>query len=291
MRSAPTTRVRPTQPLPTKSVDLADLNRDDVAPVQQVVKFRSPRVPYLGAAVLALAAIAAALLGLGSAVQSGDVPPGVVTVAGTDPATADTVRVDMSKPIPVTVTGMQGDAATLAWQILGTAVGRHEAALVPGANGLATELAAPLNPYLIAGQTTAELNVLQAGNTVATYRFPVQSTQSSFTTALAVGAVVVALFAIAYLESYLRALRRGRSRIVASVGLPVSAALLAVALVAAAWVVLGHQPTLTSVVTCAALGAAAGASAVVGGMRSGQASRYRRRRRARQRAPKSVVRQ
>ena len=56
--SAPMRQVRPAQPLPRPRVELADVNRNDVAPVQDVVKFRSPRAPFVVAAVLGLVASA-----------------------------------------------------------------------------------------------------------------------------------------------------------------------------------------------------------------------------------------
>jgi serine/threonine-protein kinase len=143
---------------------------------------------------------------------------------------------------------------------------------------------APLNPYVLAGRTTAVLTVLNGQTPTATYRFGLSSTQPATTTGLAVGAAVLALFAGAYLESYLRALRRGRSRISASVGLPLCAAGLAVAVVGAAWVLLNREPTVTTLVVSATLAAVAGVAATIGAMRVGRTYRYRGSRRALERA-------
>jgi Protein kinase domain len=285
---APTARVRPEQTLPRARVHLADIAADDLTPIQHVVKFRSPLVPYAVAAVLAVAAIALALSGIGAS-GHGDVPPGLLTVAGVDPATSAAVDLDMTKPIPITVSGGQGDAAALALSILDRSVGRHQAPLLPGDHGLVATVPPPLNPYLIAGRVTAELTVMQGGNVIATQRFAVESTQSPYTTALAVVTVVVALFAAAYVESYLRTLRRGNGRGAATAGLALSAAALAVATVAAAWIVRGHQPSVSTVVTCGALGAAAGIAAALGGIRAGEVNRFRRGRQARLQSRRTKV--
>jgi hypothetical protein len=283
-RTSPTTRVRPAQPLPRPRVELADVGRKDVAPVQQIVKFRSPRVPFLIAAGFALAAVVLALIGLGAPPRGGDLRPGTVTVAGVDPTAVDEVEVDMSKPIPVTVAGVAGNAAALALNVLGTPLSRHDAPLVPGGPALTAAVPAPINPYVLAGRTTGELTVLNGETATATYRFGVRTTQPAMTTAVAVGTVVLALFAAAFIESYIRVLRRGRSRFSGSFGLPLSAAALAVAVVGAVWVLMGREPTMATLVGCAALAAAAGIAATIGAMRIGRKFRYRRSRRARERA-------
>jgi serine/threonine-protein kinase len=95
---------------------------------------------------------------------------------------------------------------------------------------------------------TAELVVHKGESSSSTYRFAIRTKQSALTTGLAVGIVVLALFAVAYIESYIRTLRRGRSRVSGSFGLTLSAA-------------------------------AAGVAATVGWLRVGTKYRYRRARR------------
>ena len=279
-----TTRVRPAEGLQRPRIELADVDRKDVVPVQQVVKFPSPRVPAVVAAVLGMLAVAVAVIGLGASPRGGDLPAGTVTVAGIDPTTGLEVKADMSKPIPVTVAGLPGDRVTLALDVAGATVGRHEEPITPAATGPTAMVSPPVNRYLLAGRTTAVLTVLDGEAVTATYRFTLTSTQPATTTGLAVGIVVLALFAAAYLESYLRGLRRGRGRISASVGIPLSAAGLAVTVVGAAWVLLGHEPTVATVAASAALAAVAGIAATIGALRLGRAHSYRRSRRALERA-------
>ncbi|HEX9831466.1 MAG TPA: protein kinase [Mycobacterium sp.] len=282
--TAPTRRIRPAQPQPRPRVELADVGRNDVAPVQDVIKFRSPRVPFMVAAVLGLLAVAVALVGLGVPPRGGDLASGAVTVAGVDPAAGGRVEIDMSKPIPVTVAGIPGDAVALSLDVLGTPVGRHDAPLVPEGPGLTAQVPAPVNPFVLAGDLTGEVTVLSGETPFSSYRFGIRTTQPALTTAAAVALAVLTLFAAAYVESYIRALRRGRSRFSGSFGLPLSAAALAVAAVGAAWILLGREPTVPTLVGSTALAAAAGVAATLGAMRIGRKYRYRRSRRAAERA-------
>jgi Protein kinase domain len=281
--SAPTMRIRPAQPLPRPRVELADVGRGDVAPVQDVIKFRSPRIPFIVAAVLGLIAIALAVIGLGAPPRGGDLRPGTVTIAGVDPTSADPIEIDLSKPIPVTVTGLPGEKTALALDVLGAPLGGRETPLVAGGPALTADVPVPVNPYVLAGRMTGELRVLNGETPTAAYRFGIRTTQSALTTALAVGSVVLALFAAAYVESYIRTLRRGRSRFSGSFGLPLSAAALAVAVVGAVWILLGREPTVPTVVGSAAVAATAGIAATIGAMRIGRKYRYRRSRQARER--------
>jgi serine/threonine-protein kinase len=281
--AASNTAVRPANTRPDGGLRFADVAPADLTPIQHVVKFRSPRGPYAVAAVLALAAISLAVLGIGGSDPRDGVPPGTVTVAGIDPGTSDVVNVDMTKPIPVTVHAERGDTASLALSVLDKAVGRHDAALTADEDGSFAQLPPPVNPYLVAGRVTAELTVWHDGNAVATQRFTMHTKQSPYPTALAALTVVVALFGLANVESYLRALRGGASRIGSAVGLTVSAVALAVAFVAAGWILMGHQPTLGTLVACCTAAAGAAIAAAVGAPRAGELNRYRRARRAHQR--------
>ena len=279
-RSASTKLIRPAQTLARTSVDLADVDRNDVVPVQQVVKFSSPRLPFAICAVLAVAAIAVAVVGFGTPPRGGDLSPGMVSVAGVDPATVDPVTIDMNNPIPVTVTGVNGNTVALSLNVLGAQLGRHDAPLTPAGPGLTAAVPVPVNPYVLAGRTTAELTIQTGQTTTATYRFGIRTTQRATTTAVAAGVVLLALFAAAYAESLLRALRRGRSRFSGSVGLPAVAAAMAVAVAGGVWVLLGREPTVPTLGGAVVLAAASGIAATVGASRIGEKYRYRRRRKA-----------
>jgi serine/threonine-protein kinase len=103
-----------------------------------------------------------------------------------------------------------------------------------------------------------------------------RSTQSAAATATAAATVVLVLIAGAYLESHLRVLRRGRERPSSVVAVPLFAAALAVAVVAAAWILLGKSPTVATLVVSAGLGAGAGLAAAIGAGQSGRRARDER---------------
>ena len=83
----------------------------------------------------------------------------MVTVAGVDPTSGDEVRADWSKPIPVTVAGVEAGTAALALDVAGATIGRHEAPITPSDPGAVAAVPAPFNQYVLAGRTTAVLTV------------------------------------------------------------------------------------------------------------------------------------
>jgi hypothetical protein len=239
---------------------------------------RSPKVASAVAAVLALAAVAVALIGLGSAPVGGDLAPGAVTIDGNDPTSTHEVPVDLSKPIPIAVTTAGAESVTLSLDILGLSVGRREAQLGPG--GVAT-VPAPLNRHVLAGNMPAEITVLRDHTAIGSERITLSSKQSAVPTVIAAATVIVVLIAGAYLESHLRVLRRGRERPSSVVAVPLFAAALGVAIVAAAWILLGKPPTVATLVVSAGLGAAAGLAAAIGAGQRGRRARDERKRSSR----------
>ncbi|GAB2546288.1 serine/threonine-protein kinase [Nocardia heshunensis] len=271
-------RVRPKEPLPHGGVRLAEVARGDLVPVQRVVTLPSPRVPFLVAAVLVVATGVVALLGVGAAERN--VPPaGMIRVGGVDPASS-VVDLDLTKPVAITVSGSDADAAKLSVDVLGVGVGGQAATLQGGAG----EVGAPVNKYVLAGRLTGELSLSRNGAETAVYKFGMRTRQRSTTTATAVGLLLLLLFAGAYAESNARTLRRGSARFASTVGLAISVGLLGVAAVGASWVLLGHEPTVLGVIVCAAGGIAAGLALASGCRRVGKRYRYVRVQRLRERA-------
>lgn len=271
-------RVRPKEPIQHGGARLAEVARADLVPVQRVVTLPSPRVPFLAAAVLIVATGAAALLGVGAAERN--VPPaGMIRIGGVDPAAA-VVDLDLSKPVAISVSGSDADAAKLSVDVLGVRAGGQSTTLQGGAG----ELAAPVNKYVLAGRLTGELSLSRNGSETAAYKFGVRTQQRSTTTATAVGLLLLLLFAGAYAESNARTLRRGSARFASTVGLAISVGLLGVAAVGASWVLLGHELTVLGVISCAAGGIAAGLALASGCRRVGKRYRYVRVQRLRERA-------
>ncbi|MCP9620284.1 serine/threonine protein kinase [Nocardia otitidiscaviarum] len=275
-RSMPTARMLPREPVARTGARLVDVERADLIPVQRVVHLSSPRVPLLVAGVLAMLTVGVAVLGLGPG-PNRDLPAlDTIRVGGVDVAAGEPIEIDLSRPVPISVTGTDADAATLAVVVLGTATGGTATPLSAGPSGASAEVPAPVHRYVIAGDLTARLTLSRAGIETATYDFGVRTTQSPYPTAAAVGTLLLALFAGAYAESNARALRAGGARFAAAVGLTLSCALLAVAAVGAVWVLLGSEPARTTVIGCAVLGAATGSAAAVACRRLGRRRRYLR---------------
>lgn len=276
--TVPVERVRPREPIQHGGVRLVEVARVDLVPVQQVVTLPSPRVPFLVAGLLTVVTGGAAVLGIGAVGREAP-PVGMVRIGGVDPA-AETVVLDLSKPVPITVSGGAADGAKLSVNVLGLRAGGEETALAGGAG----EMTAPVNRYVLAGRLTGELSLSRNGSETAAYRFGVRTRQPATTTATGVGLALLLLFAAAYAESNARTLRRGSARFASTVGLAISMGLLGVAAVGAAWVLLGREPTPLGVIACAAGGAATGLALATGCRRVGKRYRYVRVQRLRERA-------
>ncbi|MGW4356262.1 protein kinase domain-containing protein [Nocardia sp. NPDC004582] len=274
----PMERIRPREPIQHGGVRLVEVARADLVPVQRVVTLPSPRVPFLVAGLLAVVTGGAAVLGIGAVGREAP-PVGMVRIGGVDPA-AEPVVLDLSKPVPITVSGGVADGAKLSVNVLGLKAGGQETTLSGGSG----EAAAPVNRYVLAGRLTGELSLSRNGSETADYRFGVRTQQPATTTATGVGLAVLLLFAAAYAESNARTLRRGSARFASTVGLAISTGLLGVAAVGAAWVLLGREPTLLGVIACAAGGAATGLALATGCGRVGKRYRYVRVQRLRERA-------
>ena len=101
--------------------------------------------------------------------------------------------------------------------------------------------------------------------------------------------VLLLLFVIAYAESLLRSLRRGKRTTTGVVGLTLVGALFGVDLVGIAWVLAKQVPTVTTLVACAVVGAGAGLAVALGGVRIGRRRRFRRIQRREQRLARQAT--
>ena len=281
-RTPPPANVAPVRPsilVREPAFQLSDIRQEDLVPVQSVIKVKSARVPFTVAAVFALLAMVVPFIGLGAATTGGDLRPGTVTIAGIDPSAGEAVAVDLTAPLVVTTTDVgPADTVRVAFQVGGVPVGDKSAPLVATAPNAAAATVPPLvNPYLVAGQLTGELILTKDGVPIANWRFLVHSEQRPTTTAAAVAVALVALFGVAYLESFVRSLVQGRRRISGSLGIPASTALLAATGVCAVWILKGHEPTTAALISSATLGLVAGIAATVGAGRIGARRRMRAR--------------
>jgi len=277
----PTTPTRPTVTAHhSQGADLEDVAQPalDLVPLSDVVKPPPPPTWFFAAAgVLAVLALILALIGLAVPSGHGTLHAGSVTVAKTDPVNGGTVKVDLSKPVPVVVTsaGPPADHVTLASSVLGQQVSSTTALLKPF--GTLKVASADLGGrYLIGGSFTGTVTLLQGGRSVGYWTFPAKTTQFGLISLPGAVTVLLLLFSIAYAESLLRSLRRGKRKVGGTVGLTLVGAVFGIALVGVAWVLARTEPTAASLVVCAILGAGAGLLTALGGVRIGRRRRFRR---------------
>jgi hypothetical protein len=228
-----------------------------------------------------LLAIAIAFVGVGSTSHGGTIPPGGITVAGADPAGSRTISLDLTKPIQI------GGAVPAAGPVeavriafrggkvpLGSADGPATAA-APGRFTAAVD--AGNSRYLVAGKSTATVSLLRAGQVIGSRTFAVRSRQSSLLTAPMAVTTAFVLFVLAYAESILRSLRRGRHRVTGPPAMVVIGALFGVTSVAVAWLTSTREPNATTIVTCGIVGAAGGLAAAMAALRIARRRRRPRR--------------
>ncbi|WP_084509097.1 serine/threonine-protein kinase [Nocardia pseudovaccinii] len=270
----PMVRVRPVHELQDNGVRLADVDRRDLVPIRDVVSFASPWPLFLVGALLAAGACAVALLGVGAPTAGGDLVHGTVTLAGIDVTGPNPIEVDLSKPIPLQVNGIDVDSAVLTVEVFGVRLGGDPVPLQPG--GVA-DLPDPVNSRVLAGNLDGELTLLRSGTEIATQRIEFRTVQNPTRTAAAAVIVVLVLFAVAYLESNTRTLRRGHGGLANIIGLSVSSAILSAAVAGGAWILRDTSPTSTTLAVAAVLGAAAGVAAALGARRIGKRRRFLRR--------------
>ncbi|HUO48972.1 MAG TPA: serine/threonine-protein kinase [Acidimicrobiales bacterium] len=276
----PAAPVRATITTHARSAALADVTEGvaELVPLKEVVSPPAgPRWFFVAAAALAVLALVLALVGLATPSPGGTLATGSVAVNGVDATSGATVTVDLSKPIAVVVTSRApaADQVQLSSTVLGQQVSSVTGALTPiaGAKGATVSLG---GRYLVAGSFTGKLVLLHGGQDAGTTAFPAHTPQLGLLSVPGAVTVLLLLFVIAYAESLLRTLRRGKGSMTGVVGLTLIGALFGVAVVGVAWVLAKVVPTVPSLVVCAVLGAGAGLATGLGGVRIGKRRRFRR---------------
>jgi hypothetical protein len=114
--------------------------------------------------------------------------------------------------------------------------------------------------YLAAGSVTAEVSLHGGDATIAKERFPARVARGWYLTAFGVGSLLLLLAGLAYLESGIRPLRRGRRRASSYVACAISAAVAAVGAAGVAAALGRADLTTGGLGALAALSAAGGVS-------------------------------
>ena len=212
----------------------SDQRRSDEAPVR-----RSALVPGLIAAVALVAmvvlAFAAPTPGARTAVTQ-------LAVVGSGPG--QPTNIDLSLPVPIS-----GGPATMSLWLAGFQVA--------GASGQDSVGFPAITRWLLGGAVTGRLE-----SPAGTQEFPAIPQQFPLASAMGAGSLLACLFALAYLESTLRTVRRGRTgagRYVTAVPLGALFGLAGWLLVA---VLAAHEPALPYGIGCAAAGVLAATATV-----------------------------
>ena len=236
------------------------------------------------AAIVAAIAVVLGLLGVGSSSPSPVLGAGSVTVAGHDPAAGGRVPINLDQQIPIVVRNLPSSAGTprtaqLVLSLGGLSVVRSTPVpLVRGTTGFHTALDASSGRYIVGGKLAGSLRLSGSRGTV-TDDFGVQASRSPFSTFAGAVGIVLLLFVVAYTESLLRSLRRGRrrdNRNAAVAGLVVVGVVGGLTATLWGWMLGISGPTLLPFLLTAILGAVAGLLAGLAGRQVGEIARARR---------------
>ncbi len=257
-----------------------DLGGADLVPVRQVIELPAP--PYALAAtalVLLLLAIAVALIGLGKPSLHKGLQPGAATIAGVDPTASSTITLDLSKPVPVKVTNPgRATGVQLGLSVAGIALPPSTTEqLAKDGTAMVT---ATTDRYLAAGTVTGDLRLLTDSKVMQHQQFLAKGKQLSFLTVPGVLVVGLLLFFLAYIESLLRPLRRGRRGISGVIGLALFGAGFGATIVGFMWLIGSPEPSIATIVVCALAGAGAGIAASLAAIRVARRSRIKPKKRA-----------
>jgi len=195
-------------------VDLYGLELADLINVRDVLSPPgTPWRPILLAGVLFAGAALVGAIGLGSHGRAGTIEAGQVLLDGVDVTTDERITIDLSRDVAVDVTD-----PTLAGAADEVEVEFHYLdATAPGASAALRDGRAVLEPGFaqraVGGATEADVRLLSRGEVVAHREVGVDAAQSRFLTAPFAFGVFLLLLAYAELETTLRPLRSGHTRV------------------------------------------------------------------------------
>jgi serine/threonine-protein kinase len=280
--AAPSATVKPAGGRSRRTLAPGTVDPGQLVPVEDVVPKPPSAAPaWLGTLLLLVAVVLVAFAApIGEVEREGDLEAGTVTVNGADPAAGEPLLLDLGAPFTIAgrLPDPDADRIELGMSAAGVPLGTGSNALVKNPDGtFTTEVDATASRYLVAGNATAELTFLRADQSVVrTQEFEVDSKQTPWVTASFGGALLTLFFLLGYVDSNLRALRRGKRRVTSVIGLTILAVPLGVAVAVIAWAMTGREPTGASIAATAVVAAAAGLAAGWGGLRSGRRRLHKR---------------
>lgn len=270
--------VKAAEAAPTKAPPPVDVDAADLVPIEQVVP-RPPSAFPLWLLMLALVAAAVAFAfttNIGEVERNGDIPPGTVSLAGLDPSSGDLLTLDFAKEFTLTgrlpANAPNADNVRLSFSTAGVPLGSGGTKLALNPDGTFTSgVDATITRYLMSGKSTGKLQFRSADGTgLATREFEVATKQKPWLTAPFWLSLLLLLLSLSYSESMLRALRRGRKRVMGIAGLALLGVPVGFAISALAWGLLDREPTQATVAVTIAFAVAGGLVAAWGGIQSGR---------------------
>ncbi|HUW01779.1 MAG TPA: protein kinase, partial [Acidimicrobiales bacterium] len=215
-----------------QGADLADLEAADLIGVEDVLN--PPGRPWVWIALsvgLLVATLVVAFTGVGEPDRSETLTAGQVTVAGVDVAGGEPVEIDLSADVPVVVTDAElaatADEVVLEFSYFGIPVSSPSARLFDGLASVDPGLA----QRLVGGSTTATVILSSGDQILVEHEVGVEGTHSRFLTLPFIVGMLIVLLAVANLESSLKPLANGHSRLLSSIGALISGAMAGVGLV------------------------------------------------------------
>lgn len=206
-------------------------------------------VLWLRLAAAAAAVVLVVLALLNPARLPHDAPAGL-KLGGASVATP--AEVDLSKPLTLSGPGNPGRVA-LDLSAAGIPLGSAAAEAKADGNGFTAQLTLPaIARWIVGGAVTADV---RTGSVTRT--FTLLTSQHPLAGAMGAGSLILALFALAYLESGLRTIRNGHRWRGAAVGAPVLGVLFGAAVWLCVSVLRVHEPSPGFGAGCAVAGAVA----------------------------------
>jgi eukaryotic-like serine/threonine-protein kinase len=224
--------------------DRSHSGRLDAAPADRRPRQDSParRSALVPALIAAVAFVALVVTAFAAPTPGPRTPVTQLAVMGSVPG--QPANVDLSLPVPIT-----GGEATMSLWLAGFPVA--------SASGKDSVAFPALTRWLVGGAVTGRLQ-----SATGTQEFPAIPQQFPLASAMGAGSLLACLFALAYLESTLRTVRRGRT----GAGKYVAAAPLGALFGLGGWllvaVLAAHEPALPFGIGCAAAGVLAATATV-----------------------------
>ncbi len=258
--------VRPQDVTSTRTMGLDDLDGASLVRAGTVLrKPTSPLVPALVATVALALTVFLAIAWPAPAERTGGLTVGGANAAA--PVTADLTS-DLSLKGAGAPAGTGPLTATVRLSAAGIPLGESTGPATANSERWEATVEPPPYARWVAGGAVSGEVELRRGDQTVTQRFTVEPDRTPLLSVMGAGSVLLVLFALSYLESIVRSVRRGRRRHTG----PVLAGGVGLLLGGAIWllvsVLLRQVPAAGTGITCAVLGATATAAITVAFRRS-----------------------